>query len=197
MERFLITLLFVVAIPGPWWVILISANFDWPVRAKQAVALLFMGLFTGLMAWILFSEIRGDRGLVMGVKVFVLGYFLIGLYTAYNGWPRGGRPTERVTDIRTTLEEAIEDMEDPMRLSSGERLEHLNPREGTYSHHLVRYADGSWLEWLNPINEDGTPDVSVFAVYSNNRAMVKLLAKALSPSCNVERTDHPLWHAQH
>lgn len=196
MERFVIALLLVFALPGPWWLSLISRNVDWPVRAKQVVALIFMGLFTGLMAWILFSEIRGNRGLVVGVKVFVLGYFLIGLYTAYNGWPRGGRPAERVIDIRTTLEEAIKDMEDRLRLSSVERLEHLNPREGTYSHHLVRYADGSWLEWLNPTNEDGTPDFSLYAVYSNNRDIVKLLAEALSPPCSVERTDQPLWHDQ-
>lgn len=193
MERLLIVLLLVIALPGPWWMSLVTRNVDWPIRAKQVLALVLVGLFTGLLLWILISKMRGDRSLVMGLKLLVLIYFIIGLNTAYNSWPRKEKKTERLNDIRDMLESTIEDTERRLRLAAVERLEQLNPRTGIYSHHFVLYTDGAWLEWLNPTNEDGTPDFSVYAVYSNNQAMVNLLAKALPSSCNVERTDRPLW----
>lgn len=191
MERFLIVLFFFFAIPAPWWLPSIK-DTKWPLRVKQAIALVLMVLFAGVMTWMLVSEIKGNPYLVAGLKVLILAVFLIGLVAAYNSWPRQ-EEVEKVTDVREKVQKAIKATEERLGLSPFERLEELNPREGVYSHTLVRYADGSWLEWLNPTNEKGIPDFSYFAVYSNNRQIVKVLSQLVGRYCNVEQQDKPLW----
>jgi len=141
----------------------------------------------------MFLAVKGEPIAVVLVRLLIPAWSLWGLLVIYFYW-REIRGTDlEVTDLVATLQKAIDTTEEDLELSSIEHLEKLRPIEGVYHHTLIRYADGTWLEWMNPTDEKGVPDQSYFAVYSNNSRVVKRLVQLVGRYCNIEQQKKPLW----
>lgn len=175
----------------------IVARQAWPLWAKRVAVLVLVVPFVAMIGYVLVKPLpfgsNVPEPLVDGFLVLFLVWTLFGVF---RDWVHtGGRP-EPIKDVRGLVDTAVTAAELQLGLTVVERLECQHPPEGVYSHYFTRYSDGTWLEWLNPTDERGDPDFSLFAIYSNNKALVRILAKVLSPPCNVEHTNQPLWRSQ-
>lgn len=175
----------------------VVARQAWPLMVKRIAALMLVMPFVAMMTYALARPLPFGSSvpefLVDGLLVLFLVWTLFGVI---HDWPRAGGRPEPIKDVRALLDTTIPAAESQLGLTVVERLERRHPPEGVYSHYLTRYTDGTWLEWLNPTDEKGEPNFSFYALYSNNKALVRVLAKALAPHCNVERTDRPLWRTE-
>lgn len=184
---------FLIAFLAPHFISIVARQ-AWPLWVKRIAALVLVVPFVAMMGYALARPLpfgsNVPEPLVDGFLVLYLAWTLFG---ATREWPRAGGQPEPIKDIRALLSTTIPAAESQLGLTVVERSERRHPPEGVYSHYLTRYSDGTWLEWLNPTDEKGEPIFSFYALYSNNKALVRVLAKALAPSCNVERTDRPLW----
>lgn len=184
---------FLIAFLAPHFISIVARQ-AWPLWVKRIAALVLVVPFVAMMGYALARPLpfgsNVPEPLVDGFLVLCLAWTLFG---ATRDWPRAGGRPELSKDVRVLVDAAVAAAELQLGLTAMKRLERPNPPGGVYSHHLARYSDGTWLEWLNPTDEKGEPNFSFYALYSNNKALVRVLAKALAPSCNVERTDRPLW----
>ncbi len=196
LERALVLAVVTATFIAPSFVTVVSRQ-SWALWLKRIVAL---GLIMPLLAVTIYviamplpvgSNV--PEPLVDGFFVLYLAWTLFG---ATHNWPRAGGRLAPLKDVRALMSTTIPAAESQLGLTVAERLERQHPPEGVYSHHLTRYADGTWLEWLNPTDEKGEPNFSFYALYSNNKALVRVLVKALASSCNVERIDRPLWSGE-
>lgn len=195
MERLLIFVWAVTALLAPQFIESVARGKGslWQKRAiSTGLVILHLSfmvyVLTRLTVLSLMSSILVGGALVL--------WMVFSLYVTIRDWPREAGVKAPPGDIRAMVSAAIANAEAELRLSPVERLEQYRPLEGVYRHHFTRYGDGTWLEWLNPTDERGDPDFSLFAIYSNNKALVRILAKVLSPPCNVEHTNQPLWRSQ-
>lgn len=191
MERSIAACLATIAVISPWLVQLIPAA--WPRNTKKIAVYLIAGLFSGMMIWI-FLAVKGEPAVIVLIRVLVPAYSLFGLLVLHGYWQHDVKNADvGMVDVVEALQKAIDTTEKDLKLSPIEHLEKLRPVEGVYRLTLVRYADGTWLEWVNPTDEKGVPDQSYFAVYSNNSRVVKRLVQLVGRYCNIEQQKKPLW----
>lgn len=184
---------FLIAFLAPHFIPVVARQ-AWPLWAKRLVALVLVMPFVAMIGYALIRPLPFGNSipepLIDGFLVLFLVWTLFGII---RDWPRTSQWPKPPKDARALVDAAIATAELQLGLTAVERLERQHPPEGVYSHHLTRYSDGTWLEWLNPADETGEPNFAFYALYSNNKALVRALTKALAPHCNVERTDRPLW----
>ncbi len=187
---------FLIVFLAPMYISVVGRQ-AWSLWAKRIATLALIAPFIAMMVYGLTRPLPLGSSipepLVKGLLALYLAYTL---FEVFHNWPRTGGPAESLKDVRSLVEAAIAAAESQLGLTAIERLARPNPPEGVYSHYLVRYADGTWLEWLNPTDEKGRPNFAFYALYSNHKALVRVLTTALAPHCNVERTDRPLWRGE-
>ncbi|MCX7683015.1 MAG: hypothetical protein N2508_13800 [Anaerolineae bacterium] len=194
MERLLIFVWAVTALLAPQFIESVARGKG-PLWQKRAISTTLVILHLSFMVYALTQLTVLTLTSILAGGAVVL-WMVFSLYVAMRDWPREAGVKVPSRDMRAMVSSAIAHAETQLQLSPVECLERHRPLEGVYSHHFTRYSDGTWLEWLNPTDERGDPDFSMFAIYSNNQALVRVLAEVLSPPCNVERTEQPLWRDQ-
>lgn len=181
---------------APTFIIVVNRQ-PWSLELKRIVAGGLIVPLLGLAMYLMYKPIPAGSSVPEGI---VKGIIILGVLwevsMMVSNWPRAGGRPQSIKDIRALLSTTIPAAESQLSLTVAERSERRHPPEGVYSHYLTRYADGTWLEWLNPTDEKGEPNFSFYALYSNNKALVRVLAKALAPHCNVEHIDRPLWRTE-
>lgn len=193
MKALLITFVLILVALAPQFVDVVARQ-AWPMAIRKVAASALVLVFAGTVVYAFLSAERRDPVWLRATDIVVAAFLAWGLFTAYRDWPSKRKPDSAVGDKQENVSRAIAAMELWLGLSATERLEKQKPEQGVWNHRFVHYSDGSWVEWLYPMDEKGEPDFSYCAVYSNRQDIVAFLSDLIGGHSNVERTDKPLWH---